>query len=248
MNKPLILAALLLITVASFAADSPVIPAESIARKKELLFSDDFERAEPGKAWGVVVPTYTLENGALKGTQTRVNAPAADGKPAVVGHAAVIGTDIPTKDSVVEFKFRFAGATALSAEFDDRKFTGSHYGHICRVVVTQKDITLRDERDGSMRNDIYEMSKDPATKEERKKLLIGRSATFPVQLETDKWYTLVLETVGDTMRATLDGKPVAFLKSSGIAHPTKSKIEFGCAGKDGYFDDIKIWNAETANP
>jgi hypothetical protein len=48
------------------------------------------------------------------------------------------------------------------------------------------------------------------------------------------------------MRATLDGKPVAFLKSPGIAHPTKSKIEFGCGGKDGYIDDVKIWNAEPA--
>jgi hypothetical protein len=41
---------------------------------------------------------------------------------------------------------------------------------------------------------------------------------------------------------------MAFPKSSGIAHPVKSKIEFGCAGKDGYFDDIKIWNAEAARP
>jgi hypothetical protein len=48
------------------------------------------------------------------------------------------------------------------------------------------------------------------------------------------------------MRATIDGKPAAFLKSPGIAHPTKSRVEFGCAGKDGYFDDIKIWNAEPA--
>ena len=235
-----------LVATSAFAADAPTLPDKSIAEKKEVLFSDEFERAEIGKAWGAVVPTYTLENGSLKGTQTRVNAPAADGKPAVVGHAAVIGADIPTKDSVVECKFRFAGATSLSAEFDDRKYAGSHYGHICRVVITPKDVTLRDERDGSMRNDIYEMSKDPTKKEERNKLLQGRSATFPVKLEQNKWYTLVLETVGDTMRATIDGKPVAFLKSSGISHPTKSKIEFGCAGKDGFFDDVKIWNAEPA--
>ncbi len=237
-----------LATLATLAADTPAIPGAPIAKKKELLFSDDFERQDLGKAWGPVVPAYTLEAGTLKGTQTRVNAPAADGKPAVVGHAAVIGTDIPTKDSVVEFKFRFAGATALSAEFDDRKYTGSHYGHICRVVITPKDVTLRDERDGSMRNDIYEMSKDPAKKEERNKLLTGTSATFPVPVDVEKWHTMVLETVGDTMRATLDGKPVAFLKSSGIAHETKSKIEFGCAGKDGFFDEIKIWNAEPAKP
>ena len=46
-------------------------PAEPTAKKKELLFSDDFERAELGKnkGWAIVVPTFSLENGALKGTQ-----------------------------------------------------------------------------------------------------------------------------------------------------------------------------------
>src|SRR5580704_30398 len=171
MNKRLLLAPLFLITVAAFAADTPDVPGDPIAKKKELLFSDDFERAELGKAWGAVVPTFTLENGTLKGTQTRVNAPAADGKPAVVGHQAVIGTDVPTKDSVVEFKFKFAGATAVSAEFDDRKYTGSHYGHICFVRITPKNVILADQRDGSMRNDIIEMGKDPARKAERAKLL-----------------------------------------------------------------------------
>ena len=119
-----------LYVASALAADLPQVPDKPIAQKKELLFSDDFNRSDPGKAWGIVVPTYTLEDNALKGTQIRVNAPAKDGKPAVVGHAAVIGTDVPTKDSVVEYRFKFAGATALSAEFDDRKFKGSHYGHI----------------------------------------------------------------------------------------------------------------------
>jgi hypothetical protein len=236
-----------LLAAATLGADLPTIPADPIAKKKELLFSDDFERAELGPAWGQVVPTFTLENGALKGTQTRVNAPAANGKPAVVGHQAVIGTDVPTKDSIVEFKFKLAGATAVSAEFDDRKYKGSHYGHICFVRVTPKSVILADQRDGSMRNDIYAMT-DPSQKTERNKLLAGRSATFPVKVESVQWHTLLLETVGDKMRASLDGKPVAFLQSSGIGHPTKSKIEFGCAGKDGYFDDIKIWNAEPATP
>lgn len=48
------------------------------------------------------------------------------------------------------------------------------------------------------------------------------------------------------MRLYLNSKSVACLKSSGIAHATKSKIELGVAGKDGWFDDIKVWNAEPA--
>jgi len=58
----------------------------------------------------------------------------------------------------------------------------------------------------------------------------------------------VVETVGDTMRVTVDGKPAGFLKSPGIGHETKSKIELGVGGKDGFFDDIKVWNAEAARP
>jgi len=244
--KTFILLPLLLLTTATLAADLPAIPDSPIAKKKELLFSDDFNRAELGKDWKEVVPTFTMENNTLKGTQTRVNAPAADGKPAVVGHQAVIGNDIPTKDSIIEIKFRLGTATAVSVEFDDRKYTGSHYGHICFARVTPKTISLADQKDGSMRNDIYEMSKDPDKKDERNKLLKGKSANFPIQIDADKWHTLVLETVDDTMRATIDDKPVAFLKSPGIAHPTKSKIELGTGGKDGFFDDIRIYNAEPA--
>ena len=46
------------------------------------------------------------------------------------------------------------------------------------------------------------------------------------------------------LRASIDCKPAAFLQSPGIAHPTKSKVEFDCMGKDGYFDNLRIWKAE----
>jgi hypothetical protein len=235
-------------TAAVIAADAPKlaeIPAKAIGETRELLFSDDFQRAELGEKWGPVVPTFTLEKGALKGTQTRFDTPAVDGKPAVKGHNAVIGTDVPTKDSIIEVKIKFEGATSLSVEFDDRNFTGSHYGHICLVQVKPNAVILVDQRDGGMNQEIREMANDPAKKAERAARLAGRSLTYPLspELEQGKWYTLVLETVGDAMRASIDGKAVGYLKSSGIAHPTKSKIELNCGSKDGYFDDIKVWNA-----
>jgi len=237
----------LVVAPAATAAEPPRVPDQSIAQKKELLFSDDFEGAVPSKLWHKVVPTFVVEKGMLKGTQTRdKNVPAADGKPAVTAHAAVHGLELPTKDSVVEVRIKFAGATMMDVEFDDRKYTGSHYGHLCRAQVRLTGVTLIDERDGGMRNDIYEMKKDPAKKTEVAKLVAGRSARFPAKLERDRWYTLVVETVGDEMRVTIDGKPAGYLKSSGIGHPTKSKIEFGVGGKDGYFDDLKVWAAGPA--
>ena len=230
----------------ALAADRPPIPAEPIAKKKELLFSDDFE-GTPAKAWHKVVPTFAIENGALKGTQTRdKEVPASEGKPAIAPHAAVHGLEIPTKDSIIEVKIRFEGATMIDVEFDDRKYTGAHYGHLCRAQVRLNGVTIIDEREGNQRHDIREMRKDPAKKTEVAELLKGRQITYPAKLEPGKWYTLVVETAGEEMRVTIDGQPAAYLKSPGIGHATKSKIELGVGGKDGFFDEIKVWNAEPA--
>jgi hypothetical protein len=231
----------------TLAAKLPAIPVEPIAKKKELLFSDDFQGDTPAKVWHRVVPTFAVENGALKGTQTReTTIPAADGKPEIKAHAAVHGLEIPTKDSVIECRIKFEGASMIDVEFDDRQYTGAHYGHLCRAQVRLTGVTIIDERDGGMRHDIREMRNDPTKKAEVAKLLVGRQVTYPATLEAGKWYALVVETVGDEMRVTLDGQPAGYLKSSGIAHSTKSKIELGVAGKDGWFDDIKVWNAEPA--
>jgi len=241
-------------TTTMFAADAPKlpdVPAQPIAKKKELLFSDDFAGAALGKAWAIVVPTFSVENGTLKGTQMRYDTPevpavpAADGKPevkakpAVKGHQAVIGNDIPTKDSVIEFRFKLGGAQSVTAEYDDRKFNGSHYGHICMARIAADKITLTDQKGLAVARPEGATGEPPAP--------AGRkNVVFPITVDPATWHTFMLETVNDTMRASIDGKAVAFLQSPGIAHPTKSKVEFGCMGKDGFFDDLKVWNAEPA--
>jgi predicted 3-demethylubiquinone-9 3-methyltransferase (glyoxalase superfamily) len=242
-SRSVAFAAFTALCVPGFAADVSTVPAESIAEKKQVLFSDDFESSQPAKEWHRVVPTFEFENGVLKGTQTRAKDETSANGKVIKAHAAVHGLEIPTRDSVVETKIKFDGATMIDVEFDDRQYKGAHYGHLCRAQVRLDSVTLIDERDGNMRNDIYEMKNDPAKKEEVKKLLVGRSAKFPAKLEPGKWYTLVVETVGDEMRVTIDGKPAGYLKSSGIAHETKSKIELGVAGSTGSFDDLKVWNA-----
>lgn len=222
------------------AADLPKIPSKPIAQKKDLLFSDDFESAARPAQWHKVVETFAFESGALKGTQTReVTIPATGDKPEIKAHAAVHGLEVPTRDSIVECRIKFDGATMIDVEFDDRKYTGAHYGHICRAQVRLNGVTIIDERDGNMRNDIRAMASGP----EKNKLLEGRQVTYPVKLQPGKWYLLGVETAGDEMRVTIDGKRVAYLQSPGIGHETKSKIELGVAGKHGWFDDVKVWSA-----
>ena len=229
-------------------AKQPPLPEKPIAVKKELLFSDDFKGTERDKRWHRVVDTFTFENGALKGTQTRdQNIPAADGKPEVKAHAAVYGLELPTKDSVVEAKIRFDGATMIDVEFDDRKYTGSHYGHIARAQAKLNGVTILDEREGTQNSRVVELRKDPVVnKEEINRIIGSHSITYPAKLEPGKTYLFTVETVGEEMRVAIDGKVAAYLKSEGIGHPTKSKIELGVAGKSGWFEEIKVWNAERA--
>lgn len=234
---------------AAVAADAPAIPASPIAKKKEVLFEDDMNGTTHDAKWHRVVDTFAFENGMLKGTQTRVkDMPTKDGKGVITAHAAVYGLELPTKDSVVEVKIKFDGCTMMDVEFDDRKYTGSHYGHLCRARVHLDKIVIMDEREGSQNEELKKKMKDPSTKAEAGKAMAAHTATFPLEnkIEPGKTYTLTVETAGEEMRVSLDGKAVGCFKSPGIGHATKSKIELGVAGQSGWFDDIKVWNAEPA--
>jgi hypothetical protein len=207
------------------------VPAKSLATKSKLLFADDFARAELG-AWRSSCPTFTVADGVLKGSQTRSD------------HGAVVRVGAPFKDAIVECKFRFEGSPYFNVVFDDKAHKGTHAGHICRVAVTPKVIRLGDDKEGVMRNDIFEMRKDPKRKAEADKLLVGRSQAFPVKLQQRQWYRLSIEILGEEMRVCLDDKPLGYLKSPGIGHATKAEFGFTVSGKDAHFDDVRVFAAE----
>ena len=123
----------LFLAAAAFAA--PTIPAESIAKKGELLFADDFS-GTPDKRWVKVVPTFSVEGGTLQGVQTRLKAePTKDGKGVITAHAAVHGLEVPTKDSIVEVRIKLDGASMVDVELDDRKYTAAHSGSLRKQSI-----------------------------------------------------------------------------------------------------------------
>ena len=225
------------LTSAAFA-QKPVqseVPAQPLAKKGALIFSDDFERHELG-AWKQVCQTFTVADGVMKGSQTRDD------------HGAVGSIHVAFSDAVIEFKFRFEGATSINAVCDDKAWKGTHAGHICRATITPKLIRLGDDKEGGMRNDIFEMRKDPKRKAEGDKLMEGRTKTFPMTITTGEWHRLTMEITGGEMRVSLDDKPVGSLKSPGFAHPTKSDFHFTVNGKDALFDDMRVWEAKPKVP
>ncbi len=220
---------LLSLAIASLSSAADV-PTEPLAQKGDVIVTDDFERTELGD-WKTVIPTFTVEGGALKAVQTRDD------------HGAVGRISRPIKDAIVEFKFQLNGSPGFNAVFDDKNHKGSHAGHICRVAFAPKQIRIGDDKEGVMRNDIFEMRKDPAQKSAADKLLVGRGATVPATLEQNKWYHVTIELVGDQLRVSLDGKPICHLKSPGIGHETKTSFHFTVNGPGALFDEVRIWQA-----
>ncbi len=206
-------------------------PSEPLVEKGEVVFSDEFTRTDLGE-WKSIIPTFSVENGALKGWQTRDD------------HGAVGRVYRPMKNVVVEFRFQLVGSTGFNAVFDDKEHKGSHAGHICRVTFAPKVVRLGDDKEGVMRNDIFEMRKTEERKAEAEKLLIGRSSSATAVFEQKTWYRAAIEIIGDQMRVSIDGKPVGYLKSSGIAHETKGSLHFTVNGPGVIFDDVRIWNAK----
>jgi hypothetical protein len=205
--------------------------AEPLAQKGELIFTDDFERSELGE-WQPLIPSFAVQNGVLKGWQTRDD------------HGAVGRVYRPMKDVVVEFKFMLDGSTGFNAVFDDKNHKCSHAGHICRVVFAPKQIRIGDDKEGVMRNDIFEMRKDPAKKAEADKLLVGRGSAVNRAVEPKKWHTIRIELLGDRLRVTMDDEPAGELKSPGIAHETKQSFHFTVNGPGVLFDEVRIWAAK----
>ena len=227
-----LLALLSLLTLVRGADDAPARP---LPKPGSLIVADDFERDQLSP-WRQVCQTFTIADGVMKGSQTRDD------------HGAVGSIKAAFQDGVIEFKFRFEGATSINAVWDDKDWRGTHAGHICRVAITPKQIRLGDDKEGVMRNDIFEMRKDPARKAEADKLLVGRGQAIATKIEPQRWYRMRVEIVGDEMRVSLDDKPVGYLKSPGLAHPTKSDFHFTVSGKDALFDDVRIWSAEPVSP
>lgn len=213
----------LLLATAAFSADYP-----------RVIFSDDFAAEGFGKAWGHYKSSSIVKDGVLVG----ITAPTSD-------HSAVDNIRIEgERDLEVAVKFRFVSdkAKSFNVWFDDKNYKGSHAGHICQATISPTSVNVADAKTGGfdLTGGLYDRKKANQLTDDEKKMLASKTTKFPVKLNLQDWHTLVVQTKGDEISASIDGKPVGSFKSAGITHDTKSLISLTTNAVDVEYDDFSI--------
>lgn len=238
MKLPLALVPFLILTHSLACADDAAL----IKGHGTLLFEDDFKRDEstPGKE---EIGNGWTTNSAwrAKGHQQvdLIDGAMHIAKHAEADHGVAIFHDVAFQDGAVELKFKLGAGDDLGLDFVDRELKTVHAGHLCIARVTLKGLTLTDSKTGGMDNAIRERRLAGDKSPELAALMKTKTKTFPHPLSED-WHTLLVVVEGDTMRATIDGKPVGEFKSEGIAHPTKRMITLA-VNKSAQVDAVKVW-------
>jgi hypothetical protein len=214
----------------------------ALAQPGKELFADDFARPDMTPKWRVGKGSFAVKDGVVSVAEN------PDDKHAAY---AYVTPNFPYKDIVAEFSVKLEGGKSCSLMVNDTKYKESHAGHILKATVAPGKVNLADWKFGAMKLDIFDKMKDPATTADEKKALResikDKSADFKVDTDFSQWQTVRVEIVGDEMLVSVDGKPAGYLKSEGIAHPTKNAIGFEVGGKSALIKDVKVWEATPAS-
>jgi len=217
-------------------SQSDGIPAHALAEKDALVFSDDFSTNRFGGLWTEQVKSAGVENGVIYGRQTTTEH----------GSVARMKLELPGGNLICECRVQFEHNVTVAFSFDDMKHPDSIAGHIARVTLEPQLVKLHDDKEGSMNRKLTALRKsdDAVAKVAAEAEIKRHTLMVPMKLETQRWYALGVEIVGDQMRVTLDGKPVGFLKSTGLAHEKKPDLKISVSGKQALFDDLHIWSVK----
>ena len=234
------------------AAPATVAPdALRLTEQGELIFHDPFERDEDGNlskaignGWNSATADRVpeLKQADLDGGTLKIQSATKE-----AGHAAHIHHDAGFEDGGVTVRFRFPGldpGESLQLGFVDRETKGVHAGHLCYAILNQSSVTLTDWKTGVMNLEIRNKRKAATENKlplpaELDTLLKSKQTTVPWKADT-QWHDLTLVTVGDEMRVSMDGAPLAQWNSEGFAHPSKRWFSL-LVGASVWVDDVKIW-------
>lgn len=210
----------------------------------KLIFSDDFDRNEkqektdePGNGWGTNSKSRAKGNKQvdLKDGAMRIYMHAEADHAVSVTHAAEF------MDGTVELKFMLEDkADSLGLNFADLQLKEVHAGHLFKVTASADKVVIEDLKTGNMNLKYYEARKEKKLTKEDNAFIASLRKTFPVKLETGKWYGIRVSITGDKLAVALDGEAVGEFSSKGFAHPTKRMLRLAVP-KKAVVDELRIY-------
>lgn len=214
-------------TLQATAQNTPAIPTTGYQTE---VFFDDFSTPSLSKKWKLYKSASVVRGGVLIGRELKGG-----------GHAAVHSVQLNSfSDVELTVDLKFEGSRLTNLTFNDQGFNGSHAGHICRVVVSPTQITLRDGKTGTFKNEIFEKKKTGPLDDATRQLLKTKEAIFPVNLQRSVWHTVTVRIQGDLMQAFIDGQLAGSLFSEGIGHATKNKVALVTPKQEVHYDNMVI--------
>ena len=244
--RPIVLLVALTLPLLSLGADEPRNDPQWVRTVGELQFEDRFEREEADPQREDLGPGWTTSSAerakgnkqvALSGGFLQITRhPVAD-------HAVSVRHPLEFANGAIEARIRLGAGDDFTLNFADMELPTVHAGHLSLTRWTLKDVTMTDAKTGIFDLALRERRLKGQKSPELEALLAEKTRTFPCALTPGQWHTVLVVFQGDEMRVSLDGKPVAYLQSPGIAHETKSSFHFTVNGPGVLFDDVRIWKA-----
>ncbi len=173
-----------------------------------VLFRDALGQPLPS-GWVAAKGKWEVVNGAIQGTEVPSDQ-----------HAAAARHPLKFRNAVIQYSFKLDGAKATSLSLNDAK------GHVCRVVITPQDVSIR-------KDDHDKTGPDKAALLQMRK----------VAIEPGRWHTLLVEIQGPEMLARIDDETVAFGSHEGL---DVEKTNFGLivSGASVSLKNLVIWEAQ----
>jgi hypothetical protein len=216
----------------------------------EVIFADDFERAEQddareevGRGWNTNSKARAKGNKQVDlqdGTLRIFISPEAD-------HAVSVTHPAEFTDGSVSLRFLLEDPRdSLGLNFADLTYKPVHAGHLFMVKVNPKQVVLQDLKTGVMDLAIRQARQEKTLTETQQALLTTKQRTVPHAVAVGTWHDLVVRVRGNELAVAIDGTDVGNFRSEGIAHPTKRTLRLAVP-RNAVVDDVVIRRVAPAN-
>ncbi len=190
----------------------------SLGKRGKQLLAESFDGSAVPTGWAANTGDLNVSDGALHAAEKSTDK-----------HIGAFRKRIELKDCAIQLRFKLNGARRLDLGFDPAPGELKKKGHLLSVVITPDGWNLTEHNDKA-----NPKSKSVIHAEAKEKFA------------PDRWHTLLLETKGGHVRATIGGMKPLTATAPDFA-VKKPGLVFRMGTKDGQFlavDDVKVWTLE----